>query len=103
MRDLISVGLGYHATSKDPRENWLQAHIWQSHLLRINNETDVSLRMEAVVLQSNFFSKGKKDFHCRLWNTALLSRLYYLNFGESSVANEQALIFMLFLDHWKDN
>lgn len=36
-------------------------------------------------------------------STALLSRPYYLNFGKSLVANEQALIFMSFLDHCKDN
>lgn len=32
-------------------------------------------------------------------STTLLSHPYFLNFGNSLVANEQALIFMSFLDH----
>lgn len=50
--------------------------------------------------ESFFFPK---EFAVGCGRTALLSVLYYLNFGKSLVANEHALIFMSFLDHCKDN
>lgn len=56
--------------------------------------------MEAVILQASFFPQ-ECTVVCE--STTLLSHPYFLNFGNSLVANEQALIFMSVLDHWNDN
>lgn len=49
-----------------------------------------------MILQASFFPQ-ECTVVCE--STTLLSHPYFLNFGNSLVANEQALIFMSVLDH----